>query len=339
MADTQAPDGGSVIPTVDVVPLYLPNDIGDIYASADVGAVISVVPRSDPPTDAEIGAGRACAIDLLTNSMRARAGSYKYFEDPGQVNGDQSAATIAAPPPPPSRPTCTPNAAAAAARIRTINDEIRWQETVVALEASPEVAGARAQEIDCLHASGIDDVEADGYITDGWYQRNPDLAPRAPRIFSDCMAPVFDARSNVRAAARADYLETHSEQIARLQAAFDEYLTAIYDPAAARAGAVEDPDADYYVGRVGERKRTVIVTVQRQVVAGGFQPFTVTVCGKGRLLGRPGSGAGLDVARAKEGKRTAEVAVRPELVTGVLHSGRSSTSFVARPATGIPECP
>jgi hypothetical protein len=222
------------IPKIDVRTLYFPINAGDQYFRGDVGAVVVVqaANQSATPSPDEIAASQACYIGLSSVTYPTH---YGFFEDPGLYRGTPGAPTFTAPAPPATAPTCTQDAATAALKIRELDTYFSFPLAMTALESDPTITAARQQEIDCLHARGIDSVTDDGFITDGWNQQHPDQAAQAKLDFADCIQPVVDARAQVRGAYRDTVLATNRAAVDRLQRAFDEYLDAIYNPGPASA--------------------------------------------------------------------------------------------------------
>jgi hypothetical protein len=113
---------------------------------------------------------------------------------------------------------------------------------VSALDADPTIAAAIAQDIQCLHDQGIDRVTEGGYITDGYNMAHPDQIGLARHKFEQCFPPVVAARAPVRKAFRDTFVAEHQDQIHQLQAALDDYLRAIYQPAPHARTVTTEPD-------------------------------------------------------------------------------------------------
>jgi hypothetical protein len=231
------------IPQIDVVPIFLWINASDIAANGDLGALVAVrLVDMTKPSIGESTALRPCAAGLLNAAMRSAP--FSAFEDPGQIRGTPAVPTVAPPPAPPVVPTtCTPEIADAATRIRAITESWNWIGSMYALDkADPQITAARSVQIDCLHARGYDTItldgvardaiSPDGYISDGWFMQHddPDQQAQAGLDVADCIEPIAAARAEIRPAIRAEFVAAHADEVHALQAAFDDYLTAIYQP-------------------------------------------------------------------------------------------------------------
>jgi hypothetical protein len=131
---------------------------------------------------------------------------------------------------------------------------------VPGLDADPSIVAAKQQDIQCLHDRGIDSVAADGYVNDGYNIAHPDQRAQTRLAFADCFSQVVAARQPVRTAFRDAFVDQHRAQIDALQAAFDDYLRAVYVPEPHARTVTTQPDqARYESGciRVGPAERTM----------------------------------------------------------------------------------
>jgi hypothetical protein len=212
-------------PRIGAVPIFLPINASDWYSAFDLGAVAAV---RDPD-----GSTPPCNMSQLPPAMYHT--HIQYFEDPGWYRGSPAASTISAPPAPQTPPSCTPQAAAAVARIEESLTAMGatlmgWTQKIQDLEADPAIATARAAEITCIQSHGIDSVSNDGFINDGWFIEHPDQRQQANQIFADCITPVVAARQEVRTRERNTFVADNSRKVQDLQQALDDYLHAIYAP-------------------------------------------------------------------------------------------------------------
>lgn len=234
------------VPTLDVVPLYLPINAADMYSVGPVSDRITVRPADTgkTPTHAEQVQFNACYVDLAAGSGGATYG----YEDPAAWQGAPVAPTVAPPDPPPTAPRCTRSAARAAGQVRKLSEALRWHEQLQAVDADPVISGAIAQDIVCLNERGIDRVASDGYVTDGFNQRHPELIGQSRLAFEQCFPPVVAARAPLREALRESFVADHAGEIENLQRAFDDYLRAVYAPAPHAKTVTTEPDRARFDG-------------------------------------------------------------------------------------------
>jgi hypothetical protein len=224
------------VPKVDVIPLYLPIDAADTYSAGALRERIGFTTTGNPPPHDELVQQRACDITLLGGGF----GNMYGFEDPGNYHGMPVAPSVAPPEAPPSL-RCTAAAARAARRIRDIVGTLGWFEQIKTVD-DPTVHAAIVQDIVCLNQQGIDRVGNDGYVTDGYNQMHPEQIGQTRLAFADCFAPVVAVRAPLRQAFRTQFLSDHRGEIDSLQAAFDDYLRALYAPPPHAKTVTTEPD-------------------------------------------------------------------------------------------------
>jgi hypothetical protein len=238
--------GANAVPKLDVVPLYFPISASDRYTAVDLGAVLALpIGANGIPTQDQQEALKACQILAGRPGVAPFPAHFFDFEDPAYYRGTPSAPTYNAPAPPSTPPTCTPKAAKAKATIAELGTFYQWIQAMYDLERDPTIAAAKAQQIECLHDRGIDSVDPDGFITDGWNQRHPDQTAQAHLDFADCIGPTVAAREQVRTAYRNEFLATHRADVERLQRAFDDYLDAMYNPSTPSGPVGNRPDMTF----------------------------------------------------------------------------------------------